>query len=83
MPFLNSEFSYPSDFLTIKTRLPAVCRFETTKKSLFSVAFKLKIAFDIFPFSREIFFGEVKKRRKEKIKRIKKLIYRVSSEDRF
>lgn len=48
---LSSEFSYPSDFLTIKTRLSETCVVREDK----NLSFCSKIAFDIF-FSREFLF---------------------------
>lgn len=68
---LLGEFSYPSDFLTIKTQVSRRSSFE--KKFLLSLK--------EFFLSREIFLFSVKIKRKRKKKK-EKIIYRVSSEDR-
>lgn len=84
--FLISEFSYPSDFRAIKTRLSSVCRFGDNKKK---TVFLLQDC--VWDFFSRIFFVflfisflvKLKENETQKLRRIKKLIYRVSSEDRF
>lgn len=74
--FLISEFSYPSDFRAIKTRLSSVCRFGDNKKK--TVFLLQDCVWDFF--SRSFFcffvhfvFGEVERKRNTKIKKNKKI----------